>query len=347
MLSLRRIGWKLRHSRFAVLLLAACILLLCWYLQVPGFEAKRNGRPKAQKILVSKTPASLTRTREANLSLVKCQTSQGDLTIRIRPDWGPLGAEHFMQQVEAGFFTQNVFYRVPPRSHPIAQFGVSPSVRLRHQFEKTIKDDPPTWEKLPIRTGMLAYAGNGKDSRSCHYWFAIEGKSYMGHDLWETPIGHVIEGIDVLQKLRVTNGVDVGGIYSDKTFTKMSFPGDYLRSKSVDWIESCEIVEDSWVSRKHYEAEPVICPQRNSCLYSGPFVAQFLPGCATNCHALPTLESAQAACDELEICGGITKTSSNGFELRSGLGGLIEAPEGHKHETSWVKSGPLVIPKIS
>ena len=53
--------------------------------------------------------------------VVECRTTQGSFAVEIRPDWAPRGAERYLQLVESGFFTNNLFYRVPERSHPIAQ----------------------------------------------------------------------------------------------------------------------------------------------------------------------------------------------------------------------------------
>eukprot|EP00040_Diaphanoeca_grandis_P021058 m.112103 g.112103 ORF g.112103 m.112103 type:complete len:384 (-) comp28169_c0_seq2:339-1490(-) len=291
------------------------------------------------KALVASEQVELNNKEISTFPIVHCVTTQGNLTIEVRQDWGPIGAEKFMQMVEAGFFTHNLFYRVPHRTHPIAQFGISPSIRLRKEFETSFKDDPPTWQHLPIASGMLAFAGGGVNTRSCHFWFAIEGKSYMGHDAWETPIAHVTTGLDVLQRLTVTDGqVNINQIYNDNTFSS-DFPGEYLKRKHIDWFESCSVMSDPWTSRTRYQPKPVICPSHTNCEYTGPIKAKFLPGCANECKSFSSLVDAQHACDAVESCGGMTKTAPSYFELRAGLGGVLS---GRDIEESWTKSGPLV-----
>ena len=96
---------------------------------------------------------------------------------------------------------------------------------LRRQFSKQLEDDPPTIGHLPIQTGMLSYAGGGKNTRDSHMWFAIEGKSYMGHDAWEPPVGKVVKGISALAKFRVTErNIEMDRIRQDSTFTHAQFP---------------------------------------------------------------------------------------------------------------------------
>lgn len=220
-------------------------------------------------------------------------TTQGGFAIEVRPDWAPHGAERYLQLVESGFFTQNLFYRVPPRTHPIAQFGLSPNLQLRREFAKIIPDDPPVWERVPIRRGMIAFAGSpGPPSRSCHMWFAIQGKSYMGHDSWEPPVGIILDdGAAVLDRIQPVE-VNMGQIMADATFVP-DFPGRYLKEKPVEWFEQCNIVWDPWKDRKSYVPQPVICPHRRDCEYSSAIPMRFLAGCVDGCVGYTTFAEGE------------------------------------------------------
>ena len=37
---------------------------------------------------------------------VGCSTTKGDLTIEIYRDWSPLGADHFLELVRSGFYSE-------------------------------------------------------------------------------------------------------------------------------------------------------------------------------------------------------------------------------------------------
>ena len=52
---------------------------------------------------------------------VVCQTSAGDFTIEVYPDWSPIGVERFLKLVNSRFFDENLIYRTIPNY--IVQFG--------------------------------------------------------------------------------------------------------------------------------------------------------------------------------------------------------------------------------
>jgi len=285
------------------------------------------------------TSAPTSKWHLSKLPVVECNTSQGAFAIEVHPEWAPRGAERYLQLVESGFFTHNLFYRVPPRTHPIVQFGLCPDPQLRRHFGKIIPDDPPVWRKVPIRRGMLAFAGSpGPPSRSQHMWFAIEGRPYMGHDSWEPPVGIILgDGANVLDRIRPTGPIDTGRAISDPTFAS-AFPGEYLRQKPVEWFEGCRVAWDPWASREKYVAPPLVCPLRRDCTYSAPIEKSFIPGCVDGCRAYGSYADAKAACDSLEACGGFIKSGSNHFEIRSGDGEVLPS----ESETAFLKEGPKV-----
>jgi cyclophilin family peptidyl-prolyl cis-trans isomerase len=67
--------------------------------------------------------------------------------------------------------------------------------------KKTIKDDPPFYPKIEFEEGMISFAGSGKDSRSSHLFVAYGKNPGLGTQLWETPIGTVIRGMETLKTL--------------------------------------------------------------------------------------------------------------------------------------------------
>eukprot|EP00035_Acanthoeca_spectabilis_P010912 m.192684 g.192684 ORF g.192684 m.192684 type:complete len:341 (-) comp15170_c0_seq3:92-1114(-) len=306
-----------------------------------GAALPRQPRRRAEGLGLPDRPTQTPSLWEnSKFPIVLCNTTQGGFAIEVHPEWAPIGAERYLQLVEAGFFTRNLFYRVPQRSHPIAQFGVSPNLQLRRAFGKVIPDDPPVFSKVPIRRGMLAFAGSpGPPSRSCHMWFAIEGKSYMGHDSWEPPVGIILgDGAKVLDRIQPTRGVDVWRATSDPTF-ETDFPGEYLKGKPpIEWFEQCSIAWDPWVGRKRYVPQPKVCPNRRACVYSDPMKKRFLAGCVDDCAGYSTLAEAKAKCDGIERCGGVIQNGPDHFEIREGTDGPLPS----SGETAFLKIGPLV-----
>ena len=108
---------------------------------------------------------------------VQCETSKGPLTIQARPDWAPHGAKRFLRLVRAGFFTNLVFYRVPPLgSNPIAQFGTAQRRAVRAVVDSwgPIKDEASKPGSIPQMKGALGFGGGGPNTRTCHMWVARE-----------------------------------------------------------------------------------------------------------------------------------------------------------------------------
>ena len=99
--------------------------------------------------------------------LVKCKTTKGALVIEMHPDWSPLGAARFLALVDDGFFEDNLFYRALDGF--LVQFGVAAEPEVQAKWEnQRMKDEPKPFHKGSWRKGMLSFAGNGRDSRSCH-----------------------------------------------------------------------------------------------------------------------------------------------------------------------------------
>eukprot|EP00971_Amphidinium_carterae_P178772 3546054-Amphidinium_carterae.1 len=74
---------------------------------------------------------------------VVCRLTTGAMTIRVRPDWGPLGAQRFLSLVRSKYFDGCAFFRAIKGF--IVQFGISPNDKLREKWRKDVpplRDDP-------------------------------------------------------------------------------------------------------------------------------------------------------------------------------------------------------------
>ena len=86
--------------------------------------------------------------------LVEMQTTEGPLTIRVRPGWAPLAAARFRELVESGFYDDTTFFRVVPDF--VAQFGLPGDPELAAKWENaTIPDEPVRTSNMP---GTLSFA---------------------------------------------------------------------------------------------------------------------------------------------------------------------------------------------
>eukprot|EP00039_Didymoeca_costata_P025265 m.12740 g.12740 ORF g.12740 m.12740 type:complete len:351 (+) comp4730_c0_seq1:100-1152(+) len=205
-----------------------------------------------------KLPSEIRRERDTRMkeraaagdfARVTCHTSKGDIVIELRYDWAPLGASRLLTMMVDGYFMNNLIYRVPPRrANPLVQFGIAPDDSLRSLYEKyKVKDDAP-WKNGDMERGYIAFAGNGKDSRTCHMFICVKKTGSLGKRLWETPVARVVEGMDIVDTFHPVgdmqpwgNGPDSGKIFRDKTF-RSSFPGEYLTKNypNIDYFLGCD-----------------------------------------------------------------------------------------------------------
>lgn len=94
-------------------------------------EAKNNNNNNNVEEVKVKT-ASPTKAKNANsVTIVKCDTTKGPITIEVHPAWARRGAKRFLEMVEKNFFEKLLFYRVPdPNSNALMQIGKKQRVFL-------------------------------------------------------------------------------------------------------------------------------------------------------------------------------------------------------------------------
>ena len=129
---------------------------------------------------------------------VTLKTTAGDLRVRVRPDWAPLGAARFRELVESGFLDDAAFFRVLPDF--VVQFGLS--------------GDPATdaaWKERPIpgepvrvnnTRGTLAFAKSNfagtqqtdPDTATSQMFINLKDNASL-NDVF-SPFAEVVEGLD-------------------------------------------------------------------------------------------------------------------------------------------------------
>jgi cyclophilin family peptidyl-prolyl cis-trans isomerase len=122
---------------------------------------------------------------------VRCETTAGEFTIELHRGWAPNGHDRFVELVDAGFFDDQIIYRVLP-GHAV-HFGIAPDPAVQALWQtSTIEDDPP--RQIPFTKGTVSFLGNSPlpNSRSTHILISDEphGAS-MGNAHHERPIGRI------------------------------------------------------------------------------------------------------------------------------------------------------------
>ncbi len=140
-------------------------------------------------------PSKATETAPA-VYKAKFETTDGDFVIEVHRDWAPLGADRFYNLVKIGFYDDVSFFRVIDGF--MVQFGISgyPDVSGRWR-EANLKDDPA---KESNKKGMVTFATAGPNSRTTQVFINFSDNTNLDA-MGFTPIGRVVEGMDVVEKL--------------------------------------------------------------------------------------------------------------------------------------------------
>ncbi|MGO9261375.1 MAG: alpha/beta fold hydrolase [Bryobacteraceae bacterium] len=138
---------------------------------------------------------------------VKVATTQGDFTIRAHRDWAPVGVDRFYNLVRAGFFDDSRFFRAVPDY--IVQFGIPGQPRVAAVWRnQTMPDDPPHGDNA---RGLVAYAMTGPGARTTQLYINLRDNSDRLAGQGFAPIGQVVEGMDVVDRLYSGYGESSGG----------------------------------------------------------------------------------------------------------------------------------------
>ncbi len=171
---------------------------------------------------------------------VRLQTSKGDVLILVHRDWSPLGADHFYELTEKGFYDGNRFFRALRGF--IVQWGMNGDPKTNKEWsEATIKDDPP---KVSNKIGTVVFAkSSAPDSRSTQVFINLGDNSGSLDPQGFTPFGEVIQGMDTVASFYTDYGegapdgsgpsqasiAELGNAYLEQHFPKL----DYIKTARV------------------------------------------------------------------------------------------------------------------
>jgi len=139
-------------------------------------------------------------------AIVKCETSKGPITLKLIRKWSPIGYERALNLFSVGFYDNSHFFRNVPNF--LVQFGITYNKNLEKYGEQTILDDPQLDPPIRFEEGLISFAGSGPNSRTSHLFIAYGAIPSLGRELWETPIGKIVDGMDNIRNFN--------GQYGDK-----------------------------------------------------------------------------------------------------------------------------------
>lgn len=175
--------------------------------------------------LKEKAPAAFT---------IRFETTKGDFDIRVYSAWSPLAADRLYQLVKHKYFDYAIFYRVT--ADYVAQFGSSNRVLISQWMSYPVPDEPVLHSN---KRGTMTFARAGKDNRGSDLFINLSDNTKL--DTTEQlgvrgfpPLGEVIQGMDVMDKLYDIYGDDLmqetDRMYSDRNGFMHAYPGlDYIK----------------------------------------------------------------------------------------------------------------------
>lgn len=175
-------------------------------------------------------------------AIISCGTTKGNFVAKFYHDWSPHGYDRATALFQKGFFDQSHFFRVVPKF--LVQFGISytESKSLKQFAHTPIQDDPQQNPKIPFKRGTMSFAGSGPNSRTSQMFIAYGESEAFGRELWETPFGEVIEGMEHIEELYSYGdlppwgkGPDQGKIHGDPNYIPNEFP-------LLDMFNKCEVI---------------------------------------------------------------------------------------------------------
>ena len=186
-------------------LACAAALVLCCVASQPRALDRVPSRIDARAALLNPRH-KLWKRKAPDVFRVKFETSKGDFVVEAHRDWAPHGADRLYNLVRAGFFDDSRFFRV--RAGFIAQFGIpgDPAVAAVWR-SRAIPDDPARQSNT---RGFVAYAMTGPDTRTTQLFVNLADNSRLDGEGF-APVGRVVEGMDVVDRLYAGYGETAGG----------------------------------------------------------------------------------------------------------------------------------------
>ena len=183
---------------------------------LPGGAAKVSGEPDAK---------------------VKFETSQGDFVIAVHRAWSPMGADRFLELVNAGFYDECRFFRVVPDF--MVQWGINGDPNVMEKWrDANIQDDSPGPNRQSNQRGFVTFANSGPNSRSAQVFINFKDNSFLDPpERGFSPFGQVTEGMEVVDSinakyLELPNQGRIqaeGNEYLNKEFPEL----DYIKKATI------------------------------------------------------------------------------------------------------------------
>ena len=182
---------------------------------LPALLAVSVSACAAQKEPKAETaPAAQPTTTSSSMPRVTLSTNMGDIVVELNPAKAPLSSANFIEYVQSGQYNGTIFHRV------IDNFMIQGG-----GFDQNMQQKPT---RAPIQNeannglkntrGTIAMARTGDPhSASSQFFINVKDNAFLDHTSptpqgWGyTVFGKVVEGMDVVDKIKVVQTGNMGG----------------------------------------------------------------------------------------------------------------------------------------
>ena len=182
------------------LLIPPALLLACAFASCGDARSPADETTTADAALLTPDPTALSAPAPDSFAVV-VMTSEGEVEIRVRRAWAPLGADRLHYLAQHGFFSGARFFRVLPGF--IAQFGLSGIPAVDEAFERQAFADDPI--RTGNRRGTVVFATAGPNTRTTQLFVNLADNAQLD-GMGFAPIGEVVRGMEVVERLHAGYG---------------------------------------------------------------------------------------------------------------------------------------------
>lgn len=192
------LDWRMRISHLTP-------LALLFALAACGEREANSNQPAAGSsdspaALISPDPAALAAAAPDSFTLL-FTTSKGDVELRVRREWSPLGVDRLHYLASNGFFDGARFFRVVPGF--VVQFGLSGRPAVDEAFKRLMINDDSV--RVTNRRGTLVFATSGPDTRTSQLFINLADNGGLDEQGF-SPMGEVVRGMDVVEQINAEYG---------------------------------------------------------------------------------------------------------------------------------------------
>ena len=145
--------------------------------------------------------------RAPDVFRVRFATTKGDIVFEMHRDWSPLGVDRFYNLVRAGYYDDTRFYRVVKDRW--TQFGINGDPEISKVWRnRTLPDEP---RRVSNTRGTIAFAFAVPNGRTTQIFINTRDNSATHDRELFVPLGKVVEGMDVVDRLFSEYGDSSGG----------------------------------------------------------------------------------------------------------------------------------------